>query len=108
MPVNEALLGGVKIAKATRAAMGDAYPDGEVDEVLFWMADQMRLGRKSNAGFYAYDDKGKRLGLWDGLALFVYASQLLISPLCSCITTCQQNSPSHLFLPVNPQDHLLR
>ena len=59
---------GVKIAKATRAAMGDAYPDGEVDEVLFWMADQMRLGRKSNAGFYAYDDKGKRLGLWDGLA----------------------------------------
>ena len=59
---------GVKIAKATRAAMGDAYPAGEVDEVLFWMTDQMRLGRKSNAGFYDYDDKGKRLGLWDGLA----------------------------------------
>jgi len=30
---------GVKIAKATKAAMGDAYPDGEVDEVLFWMFD---------------------------------------------------------------------
>ena len=59
---------GVKIARATRAAMGDAYPDGAVDEVLFWMADQGRLGRKANAGFYAYDDKGKRLGLWDGLA----------------------------------------
>jgi 3-hydroxyacyl-CoA dehydrogenase/enoyl-CoA hydratase/3-hydroxybutyryl-CoA epimerase len=59
---------GVKIAKATRAAMGDDYPDGEVDEVLFWMADQNRLGRKSNAGFYAYDDKGKRQGLWEGLA----------------------------------------
>ncbi|MFU8823728.1 3-hydroxyacyl-CoA dehydrogenase NAD-binding domain-containing protein [Yoonia sp.] len=59
---------GVKIAKATRAAMGDAYPDGEVDEVLFWMADQDRLGRKSNSGFYAYDDKGKRQGLWEGLA----------------------------------------
>jgi 3-hydroxyacyl-CoA dehydrogenase / enoyl-CoA hydratase / 3-hydroxybutyryl-CoA epimerase len=58
---------GVKIAKATRAAMGDAYADGEVDEVLFWMADQARLGRKANAGFYAYDEKGKRLGLWDGL-----------------------------------------
>ncbi|KQI70846.1 3-hydroxyacyl-CoA dehydrogenase [Loktanella sp. 5RATIMAR09] len=58
---------GVKIAKATKAAMGDAYPDGEVDEVLFWMYDQERLGRKSNAGFYAYDDKGKRMGLWDGL-----------------------------------------
>ncbi|WP_428543318.1 3-hydroxyacyl-CoA dehydrogenase NAD-binding domain-containing protein [Profundibacter sp.] len=59
---------GVKIAKATRAAMGDAYPDGAVDEVLFWMADEGRLGRKSKAGFYAYDEKGKRLGLWDGLA----------------------------------------
>jgi 3-hydroxyacyl-CoA dehydrogenase/enoyl-CoA hydratase/3-hydroxybutyryl-CoA epimerase len=59
---------GVKIAKATRAAMGDAYPDGSVDEVLFWMADQGRLGRKSNAGFYAYVEDGKRQGLWDGLA----------------------------------------
>ena len=59
---------GVKIAKATKAAMGDAYPDGAVDEVLFAMADKGRLGRKSNAGFYAYDDKGGRLGLWDGLA----------------------------------------
>ena len=58
---------GVKIAKATRAAMGDAYPDGEVDEVLFWMFDADRLGRKSNAGFYAYDEKGKRQGLWDGI-----------------------------------------
>ncbi len=59
---------GVKIAKATKAAMGDAYPDGAVDAVLFWMADQGRLGKKSNAGFYAYDTAGKREGLWDGLA----------------------------------------
>jgi len=59
---------GVKIAKATRAAMGDAYPDGAVDEVLFWMADAGRLGKKSNSGFYAYDAAGKREGLWDGLA----------------------------------------
>ncbi|MFC3169670.1 3-hydroxyacyl-CoA dehydrogenase NAD-binding domain-containing protein [Paracoccus fontiphilus] len=59
---------GVKIAKATRAAMGDAYPDGAVDQVLFAMADEGRLGRKSNAGFYAYGDDGKRHGLWDGLA----------------------------------------
>ncbi len=58
---------GVKIAKATKAAMGDAYPDGAVDEVLFWMVDQGRLGRKSNAGYYAYDDKGKRTGIWEGL-----------------------------------------
>ena len=59
---------GVKIAKATKAAMGSEYPDGAVDEVIFWMADQGRMGRKAKAGFYDYDDKGKRLGYWDGLA----------------------------------------
>ncbi|WP_374646410.1 3-hydroxyacyl-CoA dehydrogenase NAD-binding domain-containing protein [Tabrizicola sp.] len=58
---------GVKIAKATRAAMGADYPDEAVDRVLFWMADQGRLGKKANAGFYAYDEKGERLGLWEGL-----------------------------------------
>ncbi|MCE6961288.1 enoyl-CoA hydratase/isomerase family protein [Cereibacter sphaeroides] len=59
---------GVKIAKATRAAMGEAYPDAAVDEVIFRLADEGRLGKKSNSGFYAYDDAGKRLGLWPGLA----------------------------------------
>ncbi len=59
---------GVKIAKATKAAMGSDYPDEAVDHVLFWMADQGRLGKKANAGFYAYSDKGERLGLWGGLA----------------------------------------
>ncbi|MEM7710006.1 MAG: 3-hydroxyacyl-CoA dehydrogenase family protein, partial [Pseudomonadota bacterium] len=58
---------GVKIAKATKAAMGDEYDD-TTDEVLFWMEGEGRLGRKSKAGFYAYDDKGKRQGLWDGIA----------------------------------------
>ena len=58
---------GVKIAKATRAAMGDAYPDGAVDAVIFAMADLGRLGKKTKSGFYAYDDAGNRLGLWDGL-----------------------------------------
>ena len=58
---------GVKIAKATRAAMGDAYPDDAVDEVIFAMADKGRMGKKANAGFYAYDEAGKRQGLWDEL-----------------------------------------
>ncbi|NKX44579.1 3-hydroxyacyl-CoA dehydrogenase NAD-binding domain-containing protein [Roseicyclus persicicus] len=58
---------GAKIAKATKAAMGAAYDD-TVDEVIFGMVDAGRLGRKSNAGFYAYDATGKREGLWDGLA----------------------------------------
>ncbi len=57
---------GVKIAKATKAAMGDDYDDA-CDEIIFWMADEGRLGRKAKAGFYAYDDKGKRQGLWSGL-----------------------------------------
>ncbi|EYD75467.1 Enoyl-CoA hydratase [isoleucine degradation] / 3-hydroxyacyl-CoA dehydrogenase [Rubellimicrobium mesophilum DSM 19309] len=59
---------GVKIAKATRAALGDAYKDEAVDQVLFPMADEGRLGRKAKAGFYAYDEKGERTGLWEGLA----------------------------------------
>ena len=59
---------GVKIAKATKLAMGDAYPDGAVDDVLFWMADQGRMGKKASAGFYTYDAAGKREGLWAGLA----------------------------------------
>ena len=59
---------GVKIAKATRAAMGEAYPDGAVDKVIFAMADQGRLGKKSKSGFYSYSEDGTRLGLWDGLA----------------------------------------
>ncbi|MDO5605625.1 MAG: 3-hydroxyacyl-CoA dehydrogenase NAD-binding domain-containing protein [Paracoccus sp. (in: a-proteobacteria)] len=58
---------GVKIAKATRAAMGDAYPDGAVDEVIFKLADKGRMGRKTKAGFYDYDEAGKRQGLWSGL-----------------------------------------
>ena len=58
---------GAKIAKATKAAMGNAYPDAAVDEVVFWMVDKGRLGRKSNAGFFDYDASGKRLGYWPGL-----------------------------------------
>ncbi|KPQ07693.1 MAG: 3-hydroxyacyl-CoA dehydrogenase / enoyl-CoA hydratase / 3-hydroxybutyryl-CoA epimerase [Rhodobacteraceae bacterium HLUCCA12] len=58
---------GAKIARATKAAMGDAYPDEAVDEVVFWMVEQGRLGRKSKAGFFDYDDSGKRLGYWPGL-----------------------------------------
>jgi 3-hydroxyacyl-CoA dehydrogenase/enoyl-CoA hydratase/3-hydroxybutyryl-CoA epimerase len=58
---------GVRIAKATRAAMGDAYRDAAVDEVLFPMAEAGRLGRKAKAGFYAYDEKGERKGFWEEL-----------------------------------------
>ncbi|MCR9150183.1 MAG: 3-hydroxyacyl-CoA dehydrogenase NAD-binding domain-containing protein [Rhodobacteraceae bacterium] len=59
---------GVRIATATRAAMGDAYPDAAVDAVLFPMAEAGRLGRKAGAGFYDYDAAGRRTGLWSGLS----------------------------------------
>ncbi|MEO9575413.1 MAG: 3-hydroxyacyl-CoA dehydrogenase NAD-binding domain-containing protein [Tateyamaria sp.] len=58
---------GAKIARATMAAMGDAYPKSGADDLIFWLEGEGRLGRKVNAGFYAYDDKGKRTGLWSGL-----------------------------------------
>ncbi len=58
---------GVKIAKATQAALGSDYDDA-ADEVIFWLADEGRLGRKAKAGFYAYDEAGKRTGLWEGLS----------------------------------------
>jgi 3-hydroxyacyl-CoA dehydrogenase/enoyl-CoA hydratase/3-hydroxybutyryl-CoA epimerase len=58
---------GVKIAKATKAAMGNDYPNDAADEVMFKLFDEGRLGRKANAGFYEYDDRGKRGFLWEGL-----------------------------------------
>ena len=58
---------GIKIATATKAAMGEAYPDGDVDPVIFTMAEKGRMGRKAKAGFYDYDETGKRGDLWAGL-----------------------------------------
>ncbi|MEM6760966.1 MAG: 3-hydroxyacyl-CoA dehydrogenase NAD-binding domain-containing protein [Pseudomonadota bacterium] len=58
---------GAKIARATKAAMGDAYPDSPADDLIFWMEEEGRLGRKASAGFYDYNDKGKRTGLWRGV-----------------------------------------
>ena len=57
---------GAKIAKATMAAMGDAYPKSIADDVTFWMVDEGRFGRKAKAGFFDYDETGKRLGYWKG------------------------------------------
>ena len=58
---------GLRIATAAKAALGDAYADDAVDAVLQRLAGEGRLGRKAKAGFYAYDEAGKRAGLWPGL-----------------------------------------
>ena len=58
---------GVNIIRATRAAMGNEYPEKNGDEVSFKLFEEGRLGRKTNAGFYDYDEKGKRTYLWNGL-----------------------------------------
>ncbi|SES72125.1 3-hydroxyacyl-CoA dehydrogenase NAD-binding domain-containing protein [Oceanicella actignis] len=57
----------VKIMNATKAALGDAYPDNPGDAVIQKLYDLGRLGRKAKAGFYEYDEKGKRLRIWPGL-----------------------------------------
>ncbi len=58
---------GAKIARATKAAMGNEYPDSPADDLIFWMEEEGRLGRKANAGFFNYDEKGKRLDYWKGM-----------------------------------------
>ncbi|MEM7509201.1 MAG: 3-hydroxyacyl-CoA dehydrogenase NAD-binding domain-containing protein [Pseudomonadota bacterium] len=60
---------GAKILKATREQMGNAYVPGGSDELILKMVDELgRFGRKNGKGFYTYDEKGKRQGLWEGLA----------------------------------------
>ena len=57
-----------QIAKATKTALGTKYIEDASDEILAFMVNEQRLGRKSNAGFYNYDKKGKRINLWNGLS----------------------------------------
>ena len=68
---------GAKIARATKAAMGNAYPASPADDLIFWMEEQGRLGRKSKAGFFDYDETGKRLGYWQGVTDKFPAAQQL-------------------------------
>jgi len=60
-----------KIRKATAdalAAAGQEVPAHPADRVVTTMIEAGRPGRLRGAGFYDYDESGKRLGLWQGLA----------------------------------------
>ncbi len=54
-----------QIAKETRKALGKNYEISIFDDVLQFMIKNKRLGRKSKAGFYDYNENGRRIGIWE-------------------------------------------
>jgi 3-hydroxyacyl-CoA dehydrogenase / enoyl-CoA hydratase / 3-hydroxybutyryl-CoA epimerase len=58
----------VKIRNEARQAAGDSYVAHPAEAVVDKMVELGRAGRLRGAGFYDYDENGKRLGLWSGLA----------------------------------------
>ncbi|MEU3319859.1 3-hydroxyacyl-CoA dehydrogenase NAD-binding domain-containing protein [Streptomyces sp. NPDC006785] len=60
-----------KIRNETKRAVeeaGGTWPGHPSDEVIDRMVDEFgRTGRSGGAGFYDYDEDGKRTGLWPGL-----------------------------------------
>jgi 3-hydroxyacyl-CoA dehydrogenase/enoyl-CoA hydratase/3-hydroxybutyryl-CoA epimerase len=60
----------VKIRNATKAAVeraGGTYEPHPAEAVVAKMIEIGRPSKLKGAGFYEYDDAGKRLGLWKGL-----------------------------------------
>jgi 3-hydroxyacyl-CoA dehydrogenase/enoyl-CoA hydratase/3-hydroxybutyryl-CoA epimerase len=61
----------LKIRNETRdaiAASGGSYPRHPAEDVVEKMVELGRPGRSRGAGFFDYDENGKRTGLWPGLA----------------------------------------
>jgi 3-hydroxyacyl-CoA dehydrogenase/enoyl-CoA hydratase/3-hydroxybutyryl-CoA epimerase len=70
-----------KIAKATKEAAerdGTAYPEHPGTAVVSRMLEAGRAGRLRGAGFYDYDESGRRLSLWSGLAELFPVAQVQI------------------------------
>ena len=57
----------INIAEQTKKAMGTNKLMEEIEIVLSTMDKAKRLGKKTNAGFYNYDEKGKRNGFLAGV-----------------------------------------
>jgi 3-hydroxyacyl-CoA dehydrogenase/enoyl-CoA hydratase/3-hydroxybutyryl-CoA epimerase len=58
----------LKIRDEARAAAGESYVRHPAEDVVERMVELGRPGRLRGAGFFDYDESGKRLGLWPGLA----------------------------------------
>lgn len=59
---------GFDIMTSTREEMGDKYVPSGTEEFMDNMVNKWnRAGRRFGAGFYDYDESGKRLGLWKGM-----------------------------------------
>ncbi len=61
----------VKIRNATKAgveAEGGSYTPHPAEKVIDTMIEAGRPSKLKGAGFYEYDDAGRRLGMWQGLA----------------------------------------
>ena len=57
----------LNVAKETKEALGKDYEETGTESILLEMSQKKRLGRKELAGFYDYDNKGRRQKLWEGL-----------------------------------------
>ena len=57
----------LNVAKETKEALGTKYQETGTESILLEMSKNNRLGRKELAGFYEYDEKGRRVKLWEGL-----------------------------------------
>jgi 3-hydroxyacyl-CoA dehydrogenase len=58
----------LKIRNETREAAGDSYVAHPAEAIVEKMVELGRPGRLRGAGFYDYDENGRRIGLWPGLA----------------------------------------
>ncbi|MFD3906401.1 enoyl-CoA hydratase/isomerase family protein [Streptomyces sp. CB04723] len=53
--------------RAAEEAEGRTWMAHPSEDVVDWMLEQGRVGRRERAGWYDYDDSGKRLGIWPGV-----------------------------------------
>src|SRR3954470_2307824 len=58
----------VKIRNEAKEAAGDSYVAHPAEAIVEKMVELGRPGRLRGAGFFDYDEAGKRTGLWPGLA----------------------------------------